>query len=188
MIPYYILAIENESDREYMTRLFFQYQKLMYSTIQKVTNDHWLIDDIFQTSFERLINKIDVLKGLDRDRLVNYLIVTCRNTAYNICRSYSTHIAEDIDEYSSVLSESDTRECLDDYLIRKDRMIYLRRIWPKLDQRSQYLLEAKYMLGMPDADIADVLKIKETSVRMALSRARKNAYELIRKEIGLQIQ
>lgn len=50
MIPYYILAIEDETDRAYMTALFFQYQKLMYSTIQKVTNDHWLIDDIFQMS------------------------------------------------------------------------------------------------------------------------------------------
>lgn len=44
MIPYYILAIEDETDRAYMTALFFQYQKLMYSTIQKVTNDHlWRI-------------------------------------------------------------------------------------------------------------------------------------------------
>ena len=63
MIPYYILAIEDETDRAYMTALFFQYQKLMYSTIQKVTNDHWLIDDIFQTSFEHLIGKIDLLLG-----------------------------------------------------------------------------------------------------------------------------
>ena len=31
MIPYYILAIEDETDRAYMTALFFQYQKLMYS-------------------------------------------------------------------------------------------------------------------------------------------------------------
>lgn len=62
MIPYYILAIEDETDRAYMTALFFQYQKLMYSTIQKVTNDHWLIDDIFQTSFEHLIGKIRIRK------------------------------------------------------------------------------------------------------------------------------
>ena len=103
MIPYYILAIEDETDRAYMTALFFQYQKLMYSTIQKVTNDHWLIDDIFQTSFEHLIGKIDLLKDLDRNRLVNYLIVTCRNTAYNMCRSYSAHITEDLDEYATMI-------------------------------------------------------------------------------------
>lgn len=29
MIPYYILAIEDETDRAYMTALFFQYQKFL---------------------------------------------------------------------------------------------------------------------------------------------------------------
>lgn len=48
MIPYYILAIEDETDRAYMTALFFQYQKLMYSTIQKVTNDHMPLFKISQ--------------------------------------------------------------------------------------------------------------------------------------------
>lgn len=122
MIPYYILAIEDETDRAYMTALFFQYQKLMYSTIQKVTNDHWLIDDIFQTSFEHLIGKIDLLKDLDRNRLVNYLIVTCRNTAYNMCRSYSAHITEDLDEYATILPDETQPSHLDDYLIQKDRL------------------------------------------------------------------
>lgn len=122
MIPYYILAIEDETDRAHMTALFFQYQKLMYSTIQKVTNDHWLIDDIFQTSFEHLIGKIDLLKDLDRNRLVNYLIVTCRNTAYNMCRSYSAHITEDLDEYATILPDETQPSHLDDYLIQKDRL------------------------------------------------------------------
>ena len=171
MIPYYILAIEDETDRAYMTALFFQYQKLMYSTIQKVTNDHWLIDDIFQTSFEHLI--------------VNYLIVTCRNTAYNMCRSYSAHITEDLDEYATILPDETQPSHLDDYLIQKDRLSSLKSIWPKLDTRSQNLLEAKYILGKLDSDIAKELDIKEASVRMALSRARKKAYELIKRDAGI---
>lgn len=185
MIPYYILAIEDETDRAYMTALFFQYQKLMYSTIQKVTNDHWLIDDIFQTSFEHLIGKIDLLKDLDRNRLVNYLIVTCRNTAYNMCRSYSAHITEDLDEYATILPDKTQPSHLDDYLIQKDRLSSLKSIWPKLDTRSQNLLEAKYILGKLDSDIAKELDIKEASVRMALSRARKKAYELIKRDAGI---
>ena len=185
MIPYYILAIEDETDRAYMTALFFQYQKLMYSTIQKVTNDHWLIDDIFQTSFEHLIGKIDLLKDLDRNRLVNYLIVTCRNTAYNMCRSYSAHITEDLDEYATILPDETQPSHLDDYLIQEDRLSSLKSIWPKLDTRSQNLLDAKYILGKLDSDIAKELDIKEASVRMALSRARKKAYELIKREVGI---
>lgn len=84
MIPYCILAIEDPSDREFMTELFLHYQKLMYATIQKITQDHWLIDDIFQSTLERLIDKITLLRTFDRDRLINYIIVSCRNNAYTI--------------------------------------------------------------------------------------------------------
>ena len=51
MIPACILAIEDESDREFMTSLFLQYEKLMYSTIRKVTQDSWLVDDGEATPF-----------------------------------------------------------------------------------------------------------------------------------------
>lgn len=52
MIPYCILIIEDESDREFMTALYFQYQKLIYSSIRKVLSDQWLIDDAAQSSLE----------------------------------------------------------------------------------------------------------------------------------------
>lgn len=63
MIPYYILAIEDETDRAYMTALFFQYQKLMYSTIQKVTNDHWLNMGKKYTRNFYSYSKLDINKG-----------------------------------------------------------------------------------------------------------------------------
>lgn len=65
------------------------------------------------------------------------------------------------------------------------RLSSLKSIWPKLDTRSQNLLEAKYILGKLDSDIAKELDIKEASVRMALSRARKKAYELIKRDAGI---
>lgn len=113
------------------------------------------------------------------------IIVTCRNTAYNMCRSYSAHITEDLDEYATILPDETQPSHLDDYLIQKDRLSSLKSIWPKLDTRSQNLLEAKYILGKLDSDIAKELDIKEASVRMALSRARKKAYELIKRDAGI---
>ena len=51
-------------------------------------------------------------------------------------------------------------------------------------QKSKFI-EAKYILGKLDSDIAKELDIKEASVRMALSRARKKAYELIKRDAGI---
>lgn len=89
MIPYCILAIEDDSDREFMTALYYQYRKLMYSTTQKILKDQWSTDDVVQTSLEKLIDKIPLLRTLDQNHLANYIISTCKNNAYNLCRHRS---------------------------------------------------------------------------------------------------
>lgn len=179
MIPGCILAIEDESDREFMATLFLQYEKLMYSTICKVTQDNWLIDDILQSTLEKLIDKICVLKTLNRDRLINYLIVACRNTAYNTCQAQTRHHAEDLEDYIGEVSGNHGGSDVEDFIILRNQLEILRKIWTQLDERSRYLLEAKYILELSDAEIAADLKLKPKSVRMALTRARKKAFALV---------
>lgn len=62
----------------------------------------------------------------------------------------------------------------------------LRIIWPKLDERSKYLLESRYLLEKSNQEMAQYLGIKPESIRMALTRARKNAVQLWHKELELK--
>lgn len=64
-------------------------------------------------------------------------------------------------------------------LLSQEKAVALVKIWTDLDQRSQYLLEARYILGKSHSEIAEDLGIKVASVRMALTRARKKAYILM---------
>ena len=48
MLPICILSIEDESDREFMTRVYTRYQWLMYDTIKQVIGDHWSAEDVVQ--------------------------------------------------------------------------------------------------------------------------------------------
>ena len=41
MLPICILAIRDDDDRAYMTRLFVKYQRLMYRTIYDILGDKW---------------------------------------------------------------------------------------------------------------------------------------------------
>lgn len=77
MIPVYILAIEDESDREYMTWLYCQYEKLMFSTIRKYTNDSWLVDDISsaEIAHELGIKSDSVRMALTRARKEAYILI-----------------------------------------------------------------------------------------------------------------
>lgn len=183
MIPVCILAIEDESDREYMTSLYCQYERLMFSTIRKYTNDSWLVDDIMQNTLEKLIYKISLLKSLNRDRLISYIISSCKNNAYILLRYQSSHSTIDYIDTDCVEDSIDIFSKVEAKLLHEEELSYLIRIWPLLTPRSQYILRAKYILEKSAIEIAHELRIKPESVRMALSRARKEAYSLIEREM-----
>ena len=71
---------------------------------------------------------------------------------------------------------------MEDILISIEEIEELVQRWPQLDARSKYLLEGKYILGKSDETIAEELSIKPASVRMALTRARQCAYQLLTDE------
>ncbi len=71
---------------------------------------------------------------------------------------------------------------MEDLLISKEEIDELVRRRPQLDAKSKYLLEGKYILGKSDETLAEELSIKPASVRMALTRARQCAYQLLTKE------
>ncbi len=183
MIPVYILAIEDESDREYMTWLYCQYEKLLFSTIRKYTKDSWLVDDIMQNTLEKLMRKISLLKSLNRDRLISYIISSCKNNAFIILRYQSTHSSVDYTDTDFNTYSTDNISKIEARILHEEELSYLIRIWPLLAPRNQYILRAKYILEKSSSEIARELRIKPESVRMALTRARKEAYILIEREM-----
>ena len=66
-----------------MTGLYKQYQRLMYREILKIVQETWDVDDIMQSLLVKLIDRIALLKTLDRQRLIDYLVTAARNTALN---------------------------------------------------------------------------------------------------------
>ena len=179
MLPICILAIEDENDREFMTRVFNQYQWLMYNTVNQVVNDHWQTEDLVQATVEKLIDKLKKLKTMDEQHMVNYIITACKHTAYNEMRYRSRHPIFSIDEEWDTPDGIYTTHSMELKLIHEEDLQCMAAVWDKLDPRSQYVLEARYILDKTDDEIADFLGIKPDSVRMALTRARKKAYDLM---------
>ena len=66
--------------------------------------------------------------------------------------------------------------------IDMERVDLLSRGLEKLPQRDRDILMYRYILEMSDEEIAGLLNIKPGSVRMCLSRARKNAFAVLEAE------
>ena len=164
MLPICILAIRDDDDRAYMTRLFVKYQRLMYRTIYDILGDKWTTEDVLQTTLLRLIDHLDTLRRLEPEGLAGYIAAACRHTAYNAVRDSSRHPWLPLDGGPEV---PDERQEVED------------RVLPRLDENTRWLLEARYILDYSDGELARELGVKPDSVRMALTRARRKARRLM---------
>lgn len=77
MLPICIMTIEDESDREFMARLYTRYRRLMYDTIRQVVGDHWSAEDVVQATLLKLIDKVPKLQTLDDRRTAGYIAAGC---------------------------------------------------------------------------------------------------------------
>ena len=164
MLPICILTIQDEDDRAYMSRLFVQYHRLMYQCTYEVLDD---------------IDRIDVVRQLDESKLPGYIAAACRHTAYNVLRHNRRHPQVPLEDAPEASSAPD----MDELLSRRVELNALARVWPRLDEDTRWLLEARYILDYSDSELAREMGVKPTSVRMALTRARKKARAMLRPEL-----
>lgn len=182
MIPFAILTLADESDREFMTRLYLEHRLLMFSEIKKLVHDQWAAEDLIQDALIKLIDKIELLRTLDKPRLTGYVATTAKNLARNYLRAQSRAPVqyEDLEE-NRLRSELD----VESLILSGQTVEDLKAIWPKLKPDTRELLERKYILQQNDNEIAEAFSIAPASVRMKLTRARQEAYLLMRETAGL---
>lgn len=186
MMFYCILTIEDESDQTFMTELFLQYRRLMYQKIFQIVQDSWVAEDLLQATLESLINKVQELRTKDHDHLVNYIITACRNRSMTYLRGQERHPSVQFDESWDAEDMEHSRQAIEHHLASEEDIAVLVRIWPKLDARSRWVLEGRYIHEKTPLELSKELGVKLSSFRMILSRARKNAYALLEKELNTE--
>lgn len=174
MIPICISAIEDESDRAFMEGLYLSYRRLMYAQLKKWLDNSWDIEDAMQTVLVKLIDKLALIRKLDRDRLAGYISAACRSTAIDLLRKKKPGQTVSFEEEPDVTAGENNRD-MELRLIRADQFSALARCWPHLDERTRYLLEGYYLLEKTMGELGAELGISAGSVRMALVRARQKA-------------
>lgn len=150
---------------------------MVYSEIRKIIGDRDEAEDLLQTVVEKLIEKLPLLRGMEQDKLVNYIISSAKNTAYNYLRGRKPEVPWEDQEEALPASAPEER------VMAQEDLLALAQAWPELDERTRYLLTAKYILKKSGREIAGDLDMPPDSVRMALARARRRAREVMERRI-----
>lgn len=180
MLPSIISMIADQDDREFMTQLFMQYRRLMFSEISKLVSNSDEAEDILQNALIKLCDKVSLLRGLDERRRISYIITTVRNHAKNHIRDNQTEPIYSLDDENFNLADSISDGTdIEQSIIIKEQLMELSAVWSKLDDITRQLLESKYILKMKDEEIGKALGTNSSSVRMMLTRARRKALTLM---------
>lgn len=185
MYPMIIMTIENDSDREFMERLYRNYYALMKKKTYDITKDNDVVEDIINDAIIKLFEKIETLKKLECHKLTSYIVYTIRSVAINfiIKRDISNKnmfygFEEDL---SDVIGYAGTANPEISF-INNESIDELGRIIATLSETDQDLLFYKYNLEMNDKEIAAIFNISYDNVRKKLQRARQRALKEIKRE------
>lgn len=180
LIPLAILAIDDEDDRAFMTRIYLDYRRLMYSVAIEIVRDSHIAEDMVSSAIIELIKNIDTLRKINGYRLRSYIASIVRNDSIDYVRKRNRQgkyfFMPDND---SILNNIPSEGTVDEALLRSVEIETLRQAIVKLCENEQLLLMMKYVDEADDSDIARILGIGKDSVRVYLSRARKHLQRII---------
>lgn len=171
-------------EQQFITELYENYQYIMYATVRKHISADSIGDDLVQEAIMRLIPKASLLRQLSKPALTTYIVYTVRNVTLNYLRGQSAEsnhvlyaLFEDFeDDYAT------EGRHVESSVIQNDRISEFRAILKKLPKKQQDVLIRKYYLKQSDEEIARSLNCKASSVRMMLTRARRDAMAMLKKE------
>lgn len=183
MIPFVILAIEDDEDRAFMTQVYQQYRRLIWSRIRKILKNECEPEDVFQDTLVKLVENVKKLRGMDTRSMVNYIITVAEHKSIDAIRRRNKTREDSInDEAWTGRYFLRSEEEVEELIFRRDSVGKLGSIWHLLDDRSRYLLDGKYFLDLTTREMGAVLNITHDSVRVELSRARKKARKLLEEQ------
>ena len=81
MIPIVIMAIEDESDRDYITGLFLKNERSMYAMALKIVKEHHTACDMVSESCLKMIAKIGYLREISMQKQTPYILSIVKNTS-----------------------------------------------------------------------------------------------------------
>lgn len=166
-----------QDDPEVFFEWFYEtYKRFVFKEAGKYFDNPADIEDLTQEVWLNISLKGKQLSTYSSVQQFSYLAVAVRNNAISILRKRKETLPL---EFASHIS-ADESDMILDLIDRKITIDQFHKLWPNVPSAERELLERKYFLLETDAEISSTMGIKASSVRMALSRARKTAFTFLK--------
>ena len=186
-----LMARLQKGQKEALGELVRRYEKELYGYLRRLVGDPTLAEDIFQSTFLQLYQKVD---QYERGRAVRpWLYALATNLAIDAMRRAGRRQAVSLDRLQEQGEEQNAGSLLqllaaqDDEPFRnleaKERAELVQRALLELPEPMRAVVLLAYYRGLKYNEIAEILGIPLGTVKSRLHMALRRLYELLRQKI-----
>ncbi|UCG30424.1 MAG: sigma-70 family RNA polymerase sigma factor [candidate division WOR-3 bacterium] len=157
-----LIRSAQNGDEQAMTRLITIHKGLVFTIIMRMTNDYHTSEDLTQETFIKVFLNIKKVKS--REHFRPWICTIARNIVrdyYRRTKSHATISFDQVKEFHGQWDQS-TR-----------RRVVIQDALAKLVERDRILLTLTYYQGLNLREVAEVMKMTESNVKVCIHRARK---------------
>ena len=173
----FFIALDDEESQLKTERLYYRYRRVMYAAAYEILHDHALAEDAISEAFVRVIRNLHKIDEAEKNKTKNFLVIICRNVAKDMLKSklylnndaeFAAHLCDEINPEKIVLS--------------KEAISKIAEIIYGLEEIYRDVLILRYENNLSRTEIAEMLNVKEETVKKRLQRAKAKVMEQLEKE------
>ncbi len=174
----YLCLLDTEEEKSKFEELYYQYRKLMYLCAKEILRDDQLAEDAVHEAFMKLTKYVGKISEVKCNKTKRFVVIVVESAAKDIWRKEKRreHLSwEEIDNQFEFSAESSMREHSE-----------VGEAIAKLPLRYRQIFQMKYGFGYSNKEIAEVLNIREGTLRQRIARG-KNLLQDILEEMEVYI-
>lgn len=179
-----MLAALSEDDRDFVSGIFEEYGKQMYSIALDILKNEHDADDALQETMYKIINYVDKFADDDKSKIRNKIMIglraSIRNTSFRHYRKKQNKNKYETDEEKVEIDIEDESAIVDDMVIKGEDCRKIKDALLVLSSDLQDTVNLVYYCDFSCVEAAKFLGVTDNAVRNRLYQARKKLKEVLR--------
>ena len=174
----YLSILDTQDEKEKFTEVYEQYQHFCWYVANQMLGDDHLAEDAVQETFLALTRHLDKIEVVESSKTRKFLMTIVKSKAIDILRKQKGELSMEELEYEIPTGEPDA---LSQYITRENYNAIVSSVL-ELEENYRVIFEYKYVHGLSDREIGDLLGISSKTVNVRYYRARKKLQFMLTKE------
>lgn len=171
MLMMYMSLIDAPEEQDRFEELYYKYRMLMHRCAKEILRDDDLAEDAVHEAFLKIIRHLDKINDIECNKTKHFIVIVVENAAKDIYRKRRRSVEISWDEIEMNYSFYGKEE--------NSRLSEIEEAIQKLPLTYRQIFIMKYSWGYSNKEIADILAMKEGTLRQRISRGKELLLETL---------